>query len=71
VDDLTEFRDLRQEVPSLPAAHGTKALSRVSAPRRRTNDYESPRVIIIGNVRDLTAGSASSGKQDANSQYYW
>jgi hypothetical protein len=33
--------------------------------------YEKPQVIVIGNVRDLTAGSASSGNQDANSQYYW
>lgn len=33
--------------------------------------YEKPQVIVIGDVRFLTAGSASSGKQDANSQYYW
>jgi hypothetical protein len=34
-------------------------------------DYESPAVIVIGSVRDVTAGSASSGNADANSQYYW
>lgn len=34
-------------------------------------DYASPLVADIGDVRDLTAGSASSGKKDANSQFYW
>jgi hypothetical protein len=33
--------------------------------------YEPPRVLVIGKVQDLTGGSASSGKKDANSQYYW
>jgi hypothetical protein len=33
--------------------------------------YEPPRIMVIGNVRDLTTGSSSSGKKDANSQYYW
>jgi hypothetical protein len=34
-------------------------------------EYESPVVMVIGSVRDLTAGSAASGNKDANSQYYW
>jgi hypothetical protein len=34
-------------------------------------DYESPVLMVIGSVRDVTAGSASSGNADANSQYYW
>lgn len=34
-------------------------------------EYELPLVVDIGEVRDLTAGSASSGNKDANSQYYW
>lgn len=33
--------------------------------------YALPLVVDIGEVRDLTAGSASSGNKDANSQYYW
>lgn len=33
--------------------------------------YEPPRIMIIGNVRDLTTGNSSSGTRDANSQYYW
>lgn len=34
-------------------------------------EYESPVVMILGSVFDLTSGSASSGNADANSQYYW
>jgi hypothetical protein len=34
-------------------------------------EYALPLVVDIGEVRDLTAGSASSGHKDANSQYYW
>jgi hypothetical protein len=34
-------------------------------------EYALPLVVDIGDVRDLTAGSASSGSKDANSQYYW
>ncbi|MGH3280308.1 MAG: lasso RiPP family leader peptide-containing protein [Trebonia sp.] len=34
-------------------------------------DYEPPRIMVVGSVRDLTAGSTSSGNKDANSQYYW
>lgn len=33
--------------------------------------YESPRLLVIGGVRKLVTGSSSSGKADANSQYYW
>jgi len=33
--------------------------------------YESPRVMIIGRARKFSTGSYSSGKADANSQYYW
>lgn len=33
--------------------------------------YEKPRLIVIGKVRDLTKGNASSGNQDANSNFYW
>jgi hypothetical protein len=42
-------------------------LSEIQAP----GSYETPRIIVIGKVRKLTTGSASSGNQDANSQYYW
>jgi hypothetical protein len=33
--------------------------------------YESPRLMVVGRVRKLSTGSSSSGKADANSQYYW
>lgn len=33
--------------------------------------YEKPCIMVIGNIRDLTTGSSSSGNKDANSQYYW
>ncbi len=33
--------------------------------------YESPRLVVIGPARKLSTGSSSSGKADANSQYYW
>jgi len=33
--------------------------------------YESPRLMIIGSTRKFSTGSSSSGKADANSQYYW
>lgn len=33
--------------------------------------YEVPQLTVIGDVRDLTTGSSSSGKKDANSNYYW
>lgn len=34
-------------------------------------EYERPAIHVIGRVRDLTGGSSSSGRKDANSQYYW
>lgn len=34
-------------------------------------NYEPPRLIVIGSIHALTTGSSSSGKKDANSQYYW
>jgi hypothetical protein len=33
--------------------------------------YESPRLMVIGQARKFSTGSSSSGKADANSQYYW
>jgi hypothetical protein len=33
--------------------------------------YEPPGISLVGHVRDLVKGSSSSGKSDANSQYYW
>lgn len=34
-------------------------------------EYEPPRIVEIGHVRELTGGSSASGSADANSQYYW
>lgn len=61
----------------LNEAGGREAARSASQDARRTRhgqpvgDYESPVIMVIGSVRDLTAGSASSGNADANSQYYW
>ena len=33
--------------------------------------YEPPRIMVVGRIRNLSTGSSSSGKSDANSQYYW
>lgn len=43
----------------------------VDDPRRSAGGYEPPRITVIGSVHALTGGSASSGRSDANSQYYW
>jgi hypothetical protein len=48
----------------------------VDDPRREARPgtadaYAKPCVMVIGNVRDITTGSSSSGNKDANSQYYW
>ena len=70
--NLARFRGMHQEVvpPSDTCAEDTAPPSS-EAPRRLAKGYEPPRIIVIGNVRDLTMGSASSGRSDANSQYYW
>jgi hypothetical protein len=33
--------------------------------------YDSPLLVDLGRVRDVTLGNSSSGRGDANSQYYW
>lgn len=43
----------------------------ISAASQPAGNYEPPQVLVIGDVRELTTGSASSGSADANSQYYW
>jgi hypothetical protein len=53
------------------AARPTSQDGRGAWPGQPRRDYESPVVVVIGSVRALTAGSASSGNADANSQYYW
>jgi hypothetical protein len=57
----------RTEVTAVPAAQDTSGTQQ----EQLMQDYESPVVMVIGSVRDLTAGSAASGNKDANSQYYW
>jgi hypothetical protein len=72
VDGLAELYKQRQELASFPGAHGgLAARNGIEAFEGSAADYEPPRITVIGNVRDLTGGSASSGKSDANSQYYW
>jgi hypothetical protein len=45
----------------------------LTAPRENYSayGYESPRLMVIGRARKFSTGSSSSGKADANSQYYW
>ncbi|SRR6266567_6880876 len=43
----------------------------ISMPWPPESYYERPKVYEIGKVRETTGGSSSSGKRDANSQYYW
>ena len=45
--------------------------SRGGGLNRPVHPYEPPRLLVIGSVHSLTTGSSSSGKKDANSQYYW
>lgn len=33
--------------------------------------YESPLLVDLGHVREVTLGSSPSGSADANAQYYW
>lgn len=33
--------------------------------------YVPPRIMVVGRIRNLSNGSSSSGKSDANSQFYW
>jgi hypothetical protein len=33
--------------------------------------YLPPRIMVVGRIRNLSTGSSSSGKSDANSQFYW
>ena len=33
--------------------------------------YVPPRIMVVGRIRNLSTGSSSSGKSDANSQFYW
>lgn len=40
-------------------------------PEAPAREYETPCVVDIGHVRELTGGSSGSGTADANSQYYW
>lgn len=50
---------------------GSVGGSRDAGHRSLAEGYEPPQLRVIGSVRDLTTGSSSSGKKDANSQYYW
>ncbi len=68
------FRIRRGRLNQARAQEAARPASRdARGPRQAQSglDYESPVVMVIGSVRDLTAGSASSGNADANSQYYW
>ena len=71
MDNLTPFDDLRCRDARRFGIYGRSAASSADAAPESADAYEPPQIIVIGNVRDITAGSASSGRRDANSQYYW
>lgn len=72
MDGLTELYRQWQAFSLLPGLRNGRATSNgADTLRGPTEGYEPPRITVIGNVRDLTGGSASNGKSDANSQYYW
>jgi hypothetical protein len=64
---LRKGREVHTDIQVLGHASDSIGASRSGTP----GPYESPRVIVIGKVRDVTTGNASSGNADANSQYYW
>lgn len=71
MDGLAELNGQRPGLASLPSTHGGGIARKDVEAFERASGYDPPRVTVIGYVRDLTGGSASSGKSDANSQYYW
>lgn len=60
--------DQEREIGSSACEAGAKPVAEAG---KQDNSYESPCVMVLGSVRDLTVGSSASGKKDANSQYYW
>lgn len=42
----------------------------VASPDQPT-EYESPQLIDLGHLREVTLGSSPNGNADANAQYYW
>jgi hypothetical protein len=54
--------DANSEDAAIPGSQTQKDVHRT---------YEPPQIIVIGSIRETTTGSASSGRTDANSQYYW
>jgi hypothetical protein len=75
--DLAQFVDDQPEIEAREEHHWELSTSDETAHSDELSEietpgsYETPRVIVIGKVRKLTRGSASSGNADANSQYYW
>jgi hypothetical protein len=63
----------RSALPARQAGEAAPSAGQHGRPGEAENpgEYALPLVVDIGEVRDLTAGSASSGNKDANSQYYW
>lgn len=59
-------RDPHALADAVPGDAGSAAVTTVTS-----LPYEPPQVVVIGTIRDLTSGSSSSGRTDANSQYYW
>lgn len=66
-NSLREGRGVHWEMQISRHASDSSEPAGAGAPRA----YESPQVIVIGKIRDITTGNASSGSADANSQYYW
>jgi hypothetical protein len=70
---LINVRSWRQGPPGRPRGVPAAASDDLQAIRVGAPDfsYVPPRIMVVGRIRNLSTGSSSSGKSDANSQFYW
>ncbi|MFG2576354.1 lasso RiPP family leader peptide-containing protein [Streptomyces sp. NPDC048481] len=54
---------------SVSAEHAVRT-GEVASPCRPA-EYESPVLVDLGHIREVTLGSSPNGNADANAQYYW
>jgi hypothetical protein len=59
------------DASSAPFDRGNPTADEADSNGQRNDSYESPLLVELGHVRNLTLGSSASGNADANSQYYW
>jgi hypothetical protein len=70
---LMNVRPWRQGPPGRLRGVAADARGDLQAVREDSPDfsYVPPRIMVVGRIRNLSTGSSSSGKSDANSQFYW